>query len=348
MSITKTSFGKTENGEPVSLFTITNNNKMTVQITDLGASIVSATVPDKDGNIIDVILGYKNAENYLANRCYMGAVVGRNANRIFPAHVELDGKIYELTKNNGENNLHSGNKGTNKKVFSTEIDESSNSLNLNIRIKHLEDDFPGNFDLTVKYTLTEDNTLELEYRAKSDMDTIANVTNHTYFNLSGHESGTVLDHIVEFDSSFFMPNSPSAVPTGEIISVEGTPFDLRSPISVKDAISKKSEYLNPDVGFDNNLILNGNGYRKICEIFSPATSVHLEAFTTEPCIQFYIGSNIVSEPLGKENTAYKKFDGLCLETQHSPNTPNQPWLKPTLLKADNTWNSKTAYKFSVK
>lgn len=351
MSIKKQSFGKTKEGVEATLFVLKNKKGMTVTFTDYGANIVNILVPDKNGNYDDVVLGYDNVMGYEGNAPGFGSFIGRHANRIGGASFELNGKKYELEKNDGENNLHGGFKGYNKFMYEVETfeDEDSDSIEFSRLSPHMEQGFPGNLDISVTYTLTDDNELVIEYLAVSDKDTIVNLTNHSYFNLAGHKSGSVLDHQVMLDADKFTPTDDALIPTGEIRDVTGTPMDFRTLKPIGQDIEANYGPLKQAGGYDHNYVLNisGSEVEKIGELVEDKTKRKMEIFTNMTGIQLYTG-NFINAEKGKDGFVYQKRAGVCFETQYFPDSCNRSEFPSCVLKAGNEYDFVTVFKFSTK
>lgn len=349
MKLTHKSFGKTSRGEEVTLYTIANSKGMKVSFTDYGANIVSILVPDEKGNIADIALGFENIAGYEENSPFFGAFIGRHSNRIRGAKFELNGKVYELDKNDGENNLHSGLAGYNKFMYETEIyeEEDITSIEFSRLSPHMEQGFPGNLDVSVTYSLTENNELVIEYYAVSDRDTIANLTNHTYFNLAGHNSGTILDHKVWIKANQFTPTSKDLIPTGELWDVEGTPLDFRNAKKIGQDIDADYEPLLMAGGYDHNFVLdiNGNEVEKVAEVTEETSGRKMEVYTNMPGMQMYTGNMIEPVKNGKGGATYQKRGGVCFETQYFPDSCNIPSFPSCILKAGKEYDTVTIYKF---
>lgn len=352
MKITQKSFGKTKQGEEATLYTITNNNGMKVSFTDFGAHIVDILVPDVKGNLADVNLGFDSLAGYEENGPGFGAFIGRHANRIGGATFEINGKVFELEKNDGANNLHSGPKGYNKFMYETEVyeDEDIASIEFSRLSPHMEQGFPGNLDITVTYSLTEANELVIEYLAVSDRDTIVNLTNHSYFNLSGHNSGTVLDHKLWIKANQFTPTTNDLIPTGEIRDVTGTPMDFRNMKSLGQDINANYEPLVQAGGYDHNYVLDisGTEAEKVAELVDDKSGRRMEVFTNLPGMQLYTANFLQPVPNPKDGANYQKRDGVCFETQYFPNSSNIHNFPSCLLKAGKEYDTVTIYKFSCK
>lgn len=350
MKITQKSFGKTSRGEEATLYTVSNSNGMKVTFTDYGANIVSIFVPDSKGNIADVALGFENIEGYEENKPGFGAFIGRHANRISDAKFELNGKVYELDKNDGKNNLHGGFVGYNKFMYETEIYEEEDiaSIEFSRLSPHMEQGFPGNLDISVTYSLTESDELVIEYYAVSDKDTIVNLTNHTYFNLSGHNSGSILDHKVWIKANQFTPTTKDLIPTGELWDVTGTPMDFRTLKKIGQEIDSDYEPLKLGGGYDHNFVLDisGNEVEKVGELVDDKSGRRMEIFTDMPGMQLYTGNMIPPVKNSKNGAVYHKRDGVCFETQYFPNSCNINSFPSCMLKAGKEYDSVTIYKFS--
>ncbi len=351
MSIKKQSFGKTKEGVEATLFILKNKNGMTVSFTDYGANIVNILVPDKDDNFDDVVLGFDDVTGYELNSPGFGSFIGRHANRIGGATFDLNGKKYELEKNDGRNNLHGGFKGYNKFIYEAETfeDEDSDSIEFSRLSPHMEQGFPGNLDISVTYTLTDDNELVIEYLAVSDKDTIVNLTNHSYFNLAGHNSGSVLEQLVMVDADKFTPTDDALIPTGEIRDVTGTPMDFRKLKPLGQDIDANYGPLKQGGGYDHNFVLNisGSEVEKVGELVEEKSKRRMEIFTNMPGIQLYTGNFLNGTETGKGGYKYQKRGGVCFETQYFPDSCNKPEFPSCVLKAGNEYDFVTVFKFST-
>ena len=350
MKITQKSFGKTSKGEEATLYTIANSNGMKVTFTDYGANIVSIFVPDSKGDIADIALGYENIEGYEANSPGFGSLIGRHANRICGAKFELNGKVYELEKNNGENNLHGGFVGYNKFMYETEVYEEEDiaSIEFSRLSPHMEQGFPGNLDISVTYSLTETNELVIEYYAISDKDTIVNLTNHSYFNLAGHNAGSVLDHQIWIKANQFTPTTADLIPTGELRDVAGTPMDFRTWKKIGQDINADYEPLKMAGGYDHNFVLDisGTEVEKVAELYEEKSGRRMEVFTDLPGMQLYTANMLKPVKHGKGGATYDQKAGVCFETQYFPNSCNIKSFPSCVLKAGKEFDSVTIYKFS--
>jgi aldose 1-epimerase len=337
----------------IKLYTLTNSHGMQIKVTNYGAIITSIIVPDKNGKLADVALGYHHLENYInaVDRPYFGAVVGRYGNRIAKGAFTLEGKTYELALNNKPNTLHGGIIGFDKVVWEATLDNASNSIKLHYVAKDMEEGYPGNLDLTVTYKLTDDNKIDIHYDATTDKATVINVTQHTYFNLKGEGNGTILDHEVMINADQFTPVDSNLIPTGELASVEGTPFDFRKPKSIGRDIEATHEQLKFGGGWDHNWVLKkapAGSLQMAAEVHEPTSGRVLQVSTTEPGVQFYCGNFLDGRLKGKSGQAYVKRGGFCLETQHFPDSPNQPNFPTTVLKPGEKFHSQTVFAFSTK
>jgi len=339
--IEKEIFGMT-NGYKVFLFTLKNSKGMTVKLTNYSGAIVSIFVPDKDGNFGDVVLGYDDLEGYVNGTSTQGALVGRYANRIANGKFTLNGKEIELRCNEGTNCLHGGIVGYHKRVWT--VDETTdNSVTFGYFSPDLEENFPGNVKVTCKYTLTEDNELKLEYKGKSDQDTVLNLTNHSYFNIGGIHSGSVLSQIVQINAETYTPVDNKLIPTGEIAPVENTVFDFRKPKAI-DADLDKTDI----IGYDHNFMLGEpHVMREAAIVYDPVSGREMTVYTDKPAIQFYTAIGLQGE-IGKDGLMMKIQTALCLESQYAPDSPNQPNFPGCVLKKDEEYNFTTIYKFGVR
>lgn len=352
MSIKKHSFGTTRDGQTATLYTLINKKGMSVSLTDFGANIVNVIVPDKKGKFDDVVLGFDNVTGYENNAPGFGSFIGRHANRIGGASFELNGVKYELEKNDDNNNLHSGAKSYNKFIYEVETfeEEDADSIEFSRLSPHMEQGFPGNLDISVTYTLTDDNELVIEYLAVSDKDTIVNLTNHSYFNLAGHDSGSVLEHKILLEADNFTPTDDFLIPTGEIREVAGTPMDFRTLKAIGEDINADYEPLVQAGGYDHNYILNISGadVEKVAELVEEKSGRTMEVFTNMPGLQLYTGNFLAGEDTGKKGFKYQKRAGVCFETQYYPDSCNKPEFPSCVLKAGSEYDFVTVFKFGTK
>lgn len=336
-------FGCTENGKKARLYELKNENGMTVCISDYGASIVSVRMPGRDGRIRDVVLGYDCARDYEAGGQSLGATVGRVANRIGGASFTLNGKTYTLARNDNGNNLHSGPDVYNHRFWEvTEADDTHIALHLFSPDK--DQGYPGGLDITVTYSLTSENALEIRYEAAADADTIVNLTNHSYFNLNGHDSGDILGQELWVDADAYTRADKEFIPTGEMVSVDGTPMDFRVKKPVGQEIGEDYEALNFAGGYDHNWVLKGEGFRKAGEFSCRESGITMNIFTDMPGMQVYSGNFLEAEH-GKNGAVYKKHQGICFETQYFPDAVNKDNFKSPVVRAGEKFASVTAYVF---
>lgn len=334
--------GKGNNAE---LVTLTNGGGTQVKVSSLGATVVSFLFRDKDGVMRDVVLGYDGPADYLKNKSlYFGASVGRCANRVAGASVTIGGKEYALEANSDGNNLHSGSNGVSHKIWKTErLNEAENKVVFAIESGHLEQGFPGNMKIKASYSLTEDDCLRITYEAVSDQDTVANFTNHSYFNLAGHDGGDIGRQKMKIHAKAFTPSSRNSIPTGEIRPVAGTPFDFRESKEIGKEIDSDYEQLEYAGGYDHNFVLDYDGQTRLAaEAVCEETGICLLAYTDRPGVHFYAG-NFIYGHTGKGGVSYGRRHGFCLETQHFPNAVNTPGFLPPFLKAGEPYRAMTAF-----
>ncbi len=352
-SATRAADVKVDDFDDILLYTLTNSEGITVKITNFGAIISSIIVPDRNGNMGDIVLGYDNVEGYInaVDKPYFGAIVGRYGNRIAKGTFTLNGSEYTLATNNGENHLHGGVIGFDKVVWDAKpiTGESWTGLELTYAAKDGEEGYPGNLDVQVIYKLFDDNTLAVEYFATTDKATPVNLTQHSYFNLKGHGEGTILDHELMLNASRFTPVDETLIPNGELKQVEGTPFDFTSPKPIGKDINQENEQLKFGLGYDHNFVLEGSAgeMRLAARIYEPTSGRVVEIRTEEPGIQFYSGNFLDGRLTGKSGKQYVHRGGFCLETQHFPDSPNQSDFPSTILKPGEEYRTKTVYTFST-
>lgn len=348
-STEQATFDAVIDGQDVTLHTL-QNDKLQVGVTNYGARLVSVKVKGKEGKETDVILGFDSADEYKKNADnFFGAVVGRYGNRIGDASFTLDGTDYTLEKNDGENSLHGGTNGVYNKVWTVE-ESSDSSITLVYMSPDGEAGYPGNVTMQVTYSLTEEGDLVLNYTASTDKETVLNLTNHAYFNLNGAGDSTILDHELQVDADAITEVDDMAIPTGKSLAVDGTPFDFRKPQTIGSRIDADDEQLKMGKGYDHNFeLVKGEGFRKVAAVFAAKTGIEMQIWTTEPGLQFYSGNFMKEDdPKGKEGKSYPYRSAFCLETQHFPDSPNQPDFPSTVLKPGEQYSSKTAYRFSVR
>jgi aldose 1-epimerase len=350
--IKKELFGKLADGSEAYLYTLKNASGMTVQITNYGATIVSISVPDRNGKFADVALGYDSLGRYIDGTVYFGGIAGRYANRIAKGRFTLDGKIYQATLNDGPNTLHGGKIGFNKVLWTAEPLETSkgHALKLTYVSKDGEEGFPGTVTIITTYTLTKDNSLRIDFTGTTGKTTILNVCNHSYFNLTGDPAKTILDHELVINADKYTPVDSTLIPTGELASVAGTPFDFRKMTPIGSRINDNNEQLKICKGYDLNWVLNGydKKVRKVAELYDSSTGRVLDVLTDQPGIQFYSGNFLNGTDIGKGGVKYQFRTGLALETQLYPDSPNEPKFPSPTLKPGQTYKQTTIYKFSVK
>lgn len=347
--IAREAFQMTHEGKQIDLFTLRNAKGMIVQITNYGGKIVSIIVPDRDGNMGDVCLGYESAEEYVNGIASLGATMGRYANRIANAQFTLNDSTYHLAKNNGEHTIHGGAKGFRFKVWDAkQLDEYS--LELTYFSEDGEEGFPGNLTLKVLYSVTNENELKLTYHATTDKPTVLNVTNHAFFNLAGEGIGDVLDHELMVNADAFTPVDATAIPLGNYQNVEGTPLDFKNMTRIGDRIDADFEQLKHVGGYDHNFIINKkeNELAVAGLLYEPVSGRVMEVKTTEPGIQVYTANSLTDKDKGKGGKIYGSRSSICLETQHFPDSPNHPNFPTTVVNPGEDYVSTTIYKFSVK
>lgn len=343
--ISESNFGKSKTGKNVYKYTLENNNGMKVEILNYGGTIRSIYVPDKNCKFDDVVLGYDTIQEYEENDGYFGAIVGRNSNRIKNSKVVIKNKLYNLDSNDGVNNLHGGLVSFSNVIWDALID--NNKLVLKYLSYNGEGGFPGNLDVTVKYSLNEDNELKIEYYAHSDDDTIANFTNHSYFNLSGHCSGSMEDQFLQINADFITEADTDLTQTGKYINVADTAFDFRTPKKIGQDIESDDYQLKIAGGYDHNFVIKNNGLREVANLFEEKTGRMLRVYSDMPCMQFYSGNFLDGKRTGKGNTLYKRRGALCLETQKYPDSENIKNFPTSILKKNDKYSSVTIYKFLV-
>ena len=347
------SFGKDKDGKTVRIYTLTNPQGLEARITAYGATLVSLKVPGGNGALEDVVLGFDSLAGYTQTPAppYFGATIGRYANRIGGAKFTLDGKSYTLAKNDGANSLHGGLRGFDKVLWTAEplVTSDGQALHLSYLSKDGEEGYPGNVSVTVTYTLTPSNELRIHYTASTDRDTIVNLTNHSYFNLSGPGSGDILDHLLTINADRFTPVDAGLIPTGELRNVAGTPFDFREPHRIGERINSDDEQIKLGRGYDHNWILNraSTGLEPAARVVDRKSGRVLEVLTTETGIQFYTGNFLDGTFKGKGGVAYQRRGAFCLETQHYPDSPNHSDFPSTVLKPGQTLDSITVFRFSA-
>jgi aldose 1-epimerase len=348
-SVSRMDFGKTPDGTPVELYTLTNG-KITAKVMTYGAILTELITPDRAGKAGDVVLGFDTLEGYLAGHPYFGATVGRVANRIGGAKFSLDGKDYKLAANNGPNTLHGGLKAFDKVVWKAQDTSSSSgpAVTFTYRSPDGEEGFPGNLDVAVTYTVTDQAGLKIDYKATTDKATPVVLTNHSYFNLAGPPSGSILDHEIQINASHYTPGDEGMIPTGAIAPVKGTPLDF----TTSTKIGKRFDQLKAEpIGYDHNFVLNPDATTRIhvaAQVYDPKSGRVMEVLTTEPAVQFYTGNFLDGSNKGKGGVVYKKNQAFCLETQHFPDSVHHANFPSTILRPGQTYTQTTIYRFSAR
>ncbi|MEX2263096.1 MAG: aldose epimerase family protein [Bryobacteraceae bacterium] len=340
-------FGQTANGVPVEVYTLRNAHRVEAEISTLGATLVSLKVPDRNGKLDDVVLGFDTVDGYEKGR-YFGAIVGRYGNRIAKGRFSLNGVEYTLARNNGENHLHGGVRGFSGVVWAARAKDAG-SIELTYLSKDGEEGYPGNLTAKVTYTLNDLNELKIDYSATTDKDTIVNLTNHAYFNLAGQGAGDVLGHRVMIAASRFTPVDAGLIPTGELRSVTGTPFDFREPKTIGERIGAKDPQLAIGRGYDHNYVLDASSgnLERAARVVEPQSGRVMEVLTAEPGMQLYTGNYLDGSLIGKGGKPYGSRYGFCMETQHFPDSPNRPEFPSVVLKPGGRYETTTVYRFSI-
>ncbi|MGA2266953.1 MAG: aldose epimerase family protein [Bryobacteraceae bacterium] len=351
-NVKKQAYGKMPDGTPIELYTLSNPSGMEAGIITYGGTVVSLTAPDRNGKLSDVVLGLDSLVGYLNQTNFFGAVIGRYGNRIGHATFKLDGKTYNLPKNDGGNTLHGGAQGFDKRVWKASPVHTAEGQGLELTYvsKDGEEGFPGNLSAKVVYTVTARNELKIDYTATTDKDTVVNLTNHSYFNLAGQGEGDILDHRVMINAGRFTPVDAALIPTGELRAVKGTPFDFTTATDIGARIGQGDQQLMLGHGYDHNWVLNkaNGGLTKAAEVYEPATGRVMEVWTTEPGMQFYTGNFLDGSVHGKGGKVYPFRGAFCMETQHYPDSPNKPNFPSTVLKPGSTYHTTTIYRFSAR
>ncbi|OKL40332.1 aldose epimerase family protein [Pontibacter flavimaris] len=344
MDIKKEAFGTAPDGQQVYLYTLTNPQGVTVKITNYGAIVTSFVTPDKNGEMGDVVAGFDDLSGYIPNDPHFGGVVGRFANRIAYGRFTLDGQAYTLPVNDAPHHLHGGYQGFDRVVWQAEELPQQNALKLTYMSPDGEEGYPGNLTATVVYTLTADNALQIDYSATTDKATPVNLTNHSYFNLSAGKANDISGHLIQINAEKYTPVDETLIPTGELATVAGTPLDLRQPQPIGQHLHEL-----PGGGYDHNFVLNKGNERitTAAEVYDPASGRVLEVYTTQPGIQLYTGNFLDGSLTGRDGNTYTRHYAFCLETQHFPDSPNQPNFPDTILRPGETYRETTIYKLSV-
>ena len=349
--ITKESFGNVK-GEEVFLYNLENRNGMKVSITNYGGIVTKIQVPDRDGSLGDVVLGFDSLKGYLDDHPYFGAIIGRYGNRIDKGSFEINEESFQLPINNDPNSLHGGFQGFDKKVWQVKehTKEEGGGIELSSISKDGEEGYPGKLNVTVEYALTNDNELLIDYRATTDKPTVINLTNHSYFNLKGAGNGNVLEHVLRIESDQFTPVDETLIPTGAVENVKNTPFDFSTPKTIGERIDSENIQLQHGGGYDHNFVLRDSSskLKSVAIVYEPSSGRQMEVLSTEPGVQFYTGNFLDGTLMGKGGKSYNKRYGFCLETQHFPDSPNQEKFPSTRLDPGEEYRSKTIYKFSIR
>ena len=352
MAIEKSSYGRLSGGEAVDHYRLRNANGVEVCIINYGGIVTSLQVPDRAGAMANVVLGFDNLADYETRSPFFGALIGRYGNRIGGARFSLDGQNYTLAQNDGPNTLHGGKLGFDKRLWRASAHSDAQGAHLELRYTSPdgEEGFPGTLEATVTYSLSDENALQLAYRATTDKPTVVNLTHHSYFNLSGEGSGSISDHILMLNADRYTPTDSGLIPTGELAPVAGTPFDFRLPKAILPGLRMGDPQIVGARGYDHNFVLNRPDFSDTSLILAarmldPASGRILEAWTTEPCIQFYSGNFLEATLVGSSGRIYRQSDGFCLESQHFPDSPNQAAFPTTTLRPGETYQTTTVYKF---
>lgn len=350
ITISKDTFGTTADSITVERFTMKNEKGMELTIITYGGIITTLKVPNKENVVEDIVLGYNSLAQYEASSPYFGAIIGRFGNRIAKGKFSLDGTAYTLETNDGSNHLHGGVKGFDKVVWTAEVLEDKGALKLSYLSKDMEEGYPGNLNTIVTYTLTNDNVLEVTYEATTDKKTVVNLTQHSYFNLSGDFTKTILDHEITIDADTYLPVDATLIPTGDLADVTGTPFDFRKPKTMALEIEADNDQMKKGLGYDHCWVLNNQdkGMRLVSTAYHPGSGRLLEIHSDEPGIQLYSGNFLDGTLPSKQGGTYGHRTGFCLETQHYPDTPNQENFPSVTLNPGEKYESKTSFKFSIK
>lgn len=348
MSASKELIKKTEDGSEIYLISLDNGKGLSAEILNYGGIIKNLYFTAADGKKLDLVLGRDSLEEYSDNYGFYGAAIGRHANRIENSEFELNGNIYKVGTNEGRNSLHGGVKGFDKKIWEAfENDQEEPSVEMILISPDMDEGFPGTFKLKMTYTLTKENSLRIEYRAMSDKDTVANLTNHSYFNLSGHASGNIYDQVLQINSGFYTPNDSECMPTGEVLAVDGTPFDFRAPKPIGQDINADFEQIAMFGGYDHNFVIDGRGFRLGAAAYSPVTGITMKMYTDMPAVQLYTTNGVEEGRVCKDGIVYSKHQAFCLETQYFPNAMKYAHYPSPVLRAGEEYKSVTEYKFSA-
>lgn len=347
-------FGSTSTGEPVNLYTLTNQNGVELRVISYGGIITSLRVPDRDGEMADVVLGHETVDAYAADTSNFGAIIGRVVNRVSGSRFTIDGREYRVAANRPPNHLHGGLVGFDRVVWRvTPLSEVAGQAGMGLELRHLSPDgdqgYPGNLEVVVRYALTERNELAVDYHAITDQPTPVNLSQHSYFNLAGHDSGDILSHLLWINADGFTPMRPDLTPTGGIEPVDGTPFDFRTSTAIGARIDADVDQIRIGHGYDHNFAINrsGSGLVHAAQLIDPGSGRTLDVHTTEIGMQLYTGNYIEDTVAGKQGHRYSRHAGLSLETQHFPDAPNQPAFPTIILRPGNEYRSRTVFRFGV-
>lgn len=350
-TISKAAFG-TADGKPVEIYSLTNRKGMEARIMTYGGTVVSLRVPDRNGKLGDVVLGYDSLADYQRSTFNFGSLIGRYGNRIAKGRFSIDGREFTLARNNGANHLHGGVKGFDKVVWTARPSVESDGPYLELTYLSLdgEEGYPGNLKIKVVYSLTENNELKIEYTATTDKPTVVNLTQHSYFDLAGTGNGDILRHELFINADRFTPTDSGSIPSGELRSVKGTPFDFTKSTAIGSRIDQNDEQLKFGNGYDHNFVLNKNhgAFTLAATVYDAGTGRVMKVFTTEPGLQFYSGNFLDGSIKGKNGMDYPRRSGFCLEAQHFPDSPNEPKFPTTLLRPGQKYSQTTIYRFSVR
>jgi aldose 1-epimerase len=347
-TVTRELFGAMPDGTQVDVYTLKNANGIEARAITYGGIITSLKAPDRSGAVADIVLGFDSIDGYLKGHPFFGAIIGRYGNRIGRARFTLDGREYTLAANNGPNHLHGGLKGFDKVLWTAQPVSWRNAVTFSRTSPDGEEGYPGALNVQVTYQLTDKNELVVEYQATTDKATPVNLTQHSYFNLAGDGAGDILGHELMINADRYTPVDATLIPTGELAPVEGTPFDFRKPTAIGSRIDDAHPQIKNGRGYDHNWVLNGTGLRLAARVYEPKSGRTLEVSTSEPGLQFYAGNFLDGTITGKSGHVYRHRSGLCLETQHYPDSPNKPEFPSTILKPGETYRSTTVFTFGTR
>ncbi len=344
-------YGTTKDGQMIEAYTLRNAAGMEVKCISFGGILTSINVPDRQGRFANVALGFDSLAKYEAEHPYFGAITGRYANRIGGGIFSLDGMEYKLFKNDGDNSLHGGQVGFDKRIWRAR-ESGGVVVEMQYRSPDGEEGYPGNLDVSVRYSLDEDNGLRIDYGAETDAPTVLNLTNHSYFNLMGEGEGTIYDHILTLNADHYTPTDANQIPTGEIAPVDGSPFDFRRPKTIGSGQRSAHRQIVMAQGYDHNFVLNRAGLAAgelglAARVYEPRSGRFMEVWTNEPGVQFYAGNFLDATLVGTSGRLYRQSDGFALETQHFPDSPNKPQFPSTVLRPGERFESTTVYRFST-